>query len=49
MLKRDLGWDVLLVGGASGTGKTGVSYRLAQHFSVGITESITEEHTIVHT
>ncbi|MBX3083917.1 MAG: hypothetical protein KF716_19940 [Anaerolineae bacterium] len=31
-------WDVLLIGGASGSGKTSVSYRLAQHFGVGITE-----------
>jgi 2-phosphoglycerate kinase len=28
---------VLLIGGASGTGKTSVAYRLAQHFEVGIT------------
>ncbi len=31
-------WDVLLVGGASGSGKTSVSYRVAEHFKVGITE-----------
>jgi 2-phosphoglycerate kinase len=31
-------WTVLLLGGASGTGKTMVSYRLARHFGVGITE-----------
>jgi 2-phosphoglycerate kinase len=31
-------WHVLLIGGASGVGKTQVSYRLAQHFGVGITE-----------
>jgi len=31
-------WDVLLIGGASGTGKTSVSYRLAQHFGIGISE-----------
>jgi 2-phosphoglycerate kinase len=31
-------WRVLLLGGAAGTGKTGVSYRLAAHFGVGITE-----------
>jgi 2-phosphoglycerate kinase len=31
-------WDVLLIGGASGTGKTSVSYRLAHHFAIGITE-----------
>ena len=31
-------WDVLLIGGASGVGKTSVSYRIAHHFRVGITE-----------
>jgi 2-phosphoglycerate kinase len=31
-------WDVLLLGGAAGTGKTSVSYPLARHFGVGITE-----------
>jgi 2-phosphoglycerate kinase len=31
-------WDVLLIGGASGAGKTSVSYRLADYFKVGITE-----------
>jgi hypothetical protein len=31
-------WQVLLIGGASGTGKTSVSYRLAQYFGVGLTE-----------
>lgn len=31
-------WRVLLLGGASGAGKTSVSYRLASHFGVGITE-----------
>lgn len=31
-------WEVLLIGGASGVGKTTVSYRLARHFGVGITE-----------
>jgi 2-phosphoglycerate kinase len=31
-------WDVLLLGGASGTGKTSVSYPLARRFAVGITE-----------
>lgn len=31
-------WDVLLLGGPSGVGKTGVSYRLARHFDIGITE-----------
>ncbi len=31
-------WQVLLLGGASGVGKTMVSYRLAHHFAVGLTE-----------
>jgi 2-phosphoglycerate kinase len=31
-------WQVLLIGGASGVGKTRVSYRLAQHYGIGITE-----------
>jgi 2-phosphoglycerate kinase len=31
-------WDVFLIGGASGTGKTSVSYDLARHFGVGLTE-----------
>ncbi|HEU5230865.1 MAG TPA: hypothetical protein VFU49_23790 [Ktedonobacteraceae bacterium] len=31
-------WQVLLLGGPSGTGKTSVSYRLAHHFGIGITE-----------
>ncbi len=31
-------WQVLLLGGASGVGKTSVSYRFAQHYGVGLTE-----------
>src|SRR5262249_8141429 len=31
-------WDVLLLGGASGTGKTSASYPLARRFAVGIAE-----------
>jgi 2-phosphoglycerate kinase len=31
-------WDVLLIGGASGVGKSSVSYRLAQHFGVALIE-----------
>lgn len=31
-------WQVLLLGGPAGAGKTSVSYRLAQHFKIGITE-----------
>jgi 2-phosphoglycerate kinase len=31
-------WRVLLLGGASGVGKTAVSYRLAQHFGIAICE-----------
>ncbi len=31
-------WQVLLLGGPSGVGKTSVSYQLAHHFRIGITE-----------
>ncbi len=31
-------WDVLLIGGASGTGKSSISYRLAHAYNTGITE-----------
>jgi 2-phosphoglycerate kinase len=31
-------WQILLLGGPSGVGKTRVSYRLAHHFGIGITE-----------
>ena len=31
-------WDVLLLGGPSGAGKTSVSYRLSKHYGIGITE-----------
>lgn len=31
-------WQILLLGGASGVGKTSVSYRLARHFGVALTE-----------
>src|SRR5579864_1049936 len=31
-------WQVLLLGGASGVGKTSVSYRLARHYGVPLTE-----------
>ena len=30
-------WHILLIGGASGVGKTRISYPLARHFGVGIT------------
>jgi 2-phosphoglycerate kinase len=36
MAGRD--WQVLLIGGASGVGKTAVSYRVAERYGVGITE-----------
>jgi 2-phosphoglycerate kinase len=39
-------WQVLLLGGASGVGKTHVSYRLAQHYAVGITE-VDDFHVIL--
>jgi 2-phosphoglycerate kinase len=32
------GWRVLLLGGASGVGKSSVSHRLARHFGVGLVE-----------
>ncbi len=32
-------WQVLLIGGASGCGKSSISYRLAHHFGIGITEA----------
>lgn len=38
MTERARAWQVLLIGGASGVGKTSISYRIAQHFGVGITE-----------
>src|SRR5207249_322315 len=31
-------WEVFLLGGASGAGKTSLSYRLARHFDVALTE-----------
>ncbi len=30
-------WDVLLLGGASGAGKTAIAHRLARHFDLGLT------------
>jgi 2-phosphoglycerate kinase len=30
-------WEVLLIGGASGTGKTSVAHRLAHHLAIGVT------------
>ena len=36
--ENERSWDVLLIGGASGTGKTSVSYPLARRYGVGITE-----------
>jgi 2-phosphoglycerate kinase len=32
------GWQVLLLGGAAGTGKTTVGHRLAAHFGIGLTQ-----------
>lgn len=37
--EHDRSWDVLLLGGASGTGKTRASYPLARRFGIGITEA----------
>ncbi len=31
-------WHVLLIGGASGVGKTSIAYPLARHFGIGITQ-----------
>lgn len=38
MMGERRSWDILLIGGASGVGKTHVSYPLARRFGVGITE-----------
>jgi 2-phosphoglycerate kinase len=38
MVENKRSWDVLIIGGASGTGKTSASYALAHHFGVGIME-----------
>lgn len=38
MTNTNLPWTVLLIGGASGSGKTSVSYDVARYFGVGITE-----------
>jgi 2-phosphoglycerate kinase len=38
MTNTNLPWTVLLIGGASGSGKTSVSYAVARYFGVGITE-----------
>ena len=37
-MERKRTWDVLLLGGASGVGKTRVGYRLARHFGAGLIE-----------
>lgn len=39
-------WDVLLIGGASGTGKSHVSHPLARHFDVSVTE-VDDFHTVI--
>ncbi len=44
----DQNWDVLLIGGASGTGKTSFSYRLAQQVGIGITE-VDDLHLVLET
>ncbi|HZU13546.1 MAG TPA: hypothetical protein VFB58_11970 [Chloroflexota bacterium] len=37
-MREECAWTVLLLGGASGVGKTSISYRLAQHYGVALTE-----------
>jgi 2-phosphoglycerate kinase len=37
-VERQRDWQVLVFGGASGVGKSMVSYRLAHAFRVGLTE-----------
>jgi 2-phosphoglycerate kinase len=37
-VSMQLPWRVLLLGGASGVGKTSISHRLAWHYGVGLTE-----------
>jgi 2-phosphoglycerate kinase len=39
---------VLLIGGASSSGKTSISYRLAYHFGIGITEADDIYEAIMH-
>ena len=39
MSEEERPWDVLLLGGASGTGKSTVSYPLARHFGVALMEA----------
>lgn len=41
-------WDVLLIGGPSGTGKTRLSQHLAQYFGVGLTE-VDDLHLVLET
>lgn len=43
-----LPWDVLIIAGAAGTGKTSVTYKLARHFGVGITE-VDDLHLVLET
>ena len=38
LLKTQRTWDVLLLGGASGVGKSSLSYQLAKYFDVALTE-----------
>jgi 2-phosphoglycerate kinase len=41
-------WDVLLVGGAAGTGKSSLSYDLAHYFRTGLTE-VDDLHLVLET
>lgn len=37
-MSTERSWKVVLLGGASGVGKSSVSYRLAHHYGIGLTE-----------
>ena len=36
MLSKERNWDILLIGGASGSGKSCISYPLARHYGVDL-------------
>lgn len=37
-MKKNRNWDILLIGGASGAGKSCISYALSEIYGLGITE-----------